>query len=133
MSTGPSEASIVRSIRRTLDKVPRCHHRKVHGSAYSSGEPDLDVVIAGHAVKIEVKRPGEKPTAQQALTLRKWGKAGAIAFVATSADEVVETLADSGIDDVLDALIDAGLVERAPAALPHREGVHAGARRISTL
>jgi len=59
--------------------------RKVHGNAYSSGEPDIDACVRGRAVKVEVKVPGRKPTAQQLARLRRAGWV-------TSLSELVELL-----------------------------------------
>jgi len=53
--------------------------RKVHGGSFQSGEPDLDIVLRGRAVKIELKAPGKKPTARQEHVLREWSEAGAVA------------------------------------------------------
>ena len=63
------------------------HARKVHGSRYSSGEPDIDACINGRSVKIEVKVPGKVPTPQQMARLRKWESAGALCGWATSVEE----------------------------------------------
>ena len=67
--------------------------RKVHGSGYSSGEPDIDAVWGGRSVKIEAKMPGREPTAQQMARLRKWEEHGALAGWATSVEEVQQLLA----------------------------------------
>jgi len=66
--------------------------RKVHGNAYSSGEPDIDACVRGRAVKVEVKVPGRKPTAQQLARLRRWQEAQALAGWVTSLSELVELL-----------------------------------------
>jgi hypothetical protein len=62
--------------------------RKVHGNAFSSGEPDIDAVLNGRSVKIEVKVPGKYPTTQQLARLRTWETAGSLAGWVTSVEEV---------------------------------------------
>jgi hypothetical protein len=62
--------------------------RKVHGSGYSSGEPDIDAVMFGRSCKVEVKMPGKEPTAQQMARLRRWEDHGALAGWTTSVEEL---------------------------------------------
>jgi hypothetical protein len=62
--------------------------RKVHGSRYSIGEPDIDCVIWGVPLKVEVKVPGGKPTGLQRKRLEDWRAAGAVAGVVTSLEEL---------------------------------------------
>lgn len=59
-----------------------------------AGLPDIIGVQnkTGKMVGIEVKRPGKKPTDLQAQTLKELQDFGAIAFVATSVDEVQKKL-----------------------------------------
>ena len=47
---------------------------------------------SGRFLAIEVKRPGGKPTLEQAAFLATVRKAGGIAFVATSCDDVIREL-----------------------------------------
>jgi hypothetical protein len=54
------------------------------------GNPDIVGCIGSRAVVIEVKRPGESPTENQRAHLRKWGRAGALAFWT---DSVVDAMA----------------------------------------
>lgn len=63
---------------------------KTHGSGVISGEPDLLVAFPpwGFLVCIEVKKPGGVASAQQLIRIKQWQRAGAIAFVAESVEEV---------------------------------------------
>lgn len=83
------ESSIVAACLKRLNKLEGVHARKVRGSAYSSGEPDLDIVAAGRSVKLEVKVPGEVATKLQDRVMAQWCKAGAVCAVVTSADAAV--------------------------------------------
>jgi hypothetical protein len=69
--------------------------RKVHGNAFqTAGIPDVDAVIFGRSVRIEVKRPGEVPTELQNRVLAELERAGAFVTVATSLDEGLEFVKD---------------------------------------
>lgn len=71
---------------------------KQHGSAFTTvGTPDVLGCVAGRMVAVEVKRPGGRPTAAQVAQLAKWRRAGALALVATSADEVRAALEEAGL------------------------------------
>ena len=87
-----SEKAVVNSIKRYLDKLPECYIIKTHGSVYGAGQPDLLGCYQGRTLALEVKRPGEKPTALQQAVLKKWEAAGAIAAVVRSAEDVRELL-----------------------------------------
>jgi len=96
----PLESSIARAIVRYLRSLPEAHARRVHGGAYgSAGEPDVDAVVSGRAVKVEVKRPSQRSrvTPLQRAALRRWEKAGAVAIVACSVDEVRDVLRGEGL------------------------------------
>jgi hypothetical protein len=81
------ETRLVNRIIRWLNDQPSTRARKGHGSVYQTGEPDVDAVVCGRAVKLEVKLPGEEPTALQARVLALWEAAGAVVGVVTSLDE----------------------------------------------
>lgn len=68
--------------------------RKVHGSQFgNAGEPDVDAVVRGRAVKLECKAPdGGKPTAVQVGAMKRWAKAGALTGWFTNVDHVQEIL-----------------------------------------
>ena len=89
----PLEKTITNNILKYLNGLPDCRARKIPGGMYGGGWPDIIAVIEGQAVFIEVKRPGlgkkSHPTPLQQAELDKWHEAGAIAFTATSVDDVV--------------------------------------------
>jgi len=98
----PTESSIVASILKRLNTISGVRAVKRHGSPFSrKGEPDIDCVVRtkvricgaavsvcfGVSVKLEVKRPGEKPTAIQELEMQKWRDVGCVVAVVSSAIE----------------------------------------------
>jgi len=67
--------------------------QKFHGSQYSSGgEPDIDACVDGRSVKVEVKRPGNRPTPRQYHAMRRWEAAGALTGWVTSVADLQELL-----------------------------------------
>jgi hypothetical protein len=63
--------------------------KKVHGSGMSRrGEPDLDVVVCGHAMKIEIKAGANDTTPMQEHRLSQWATAGATVGVIHSVNEL---------------------------------------------
>lgn len=95
------EKDLRRKMVKRLEEVPGCRVRVVHGGPHqSAGEPDLDAVICGVPLKIEVKLPGNKPTKLQAHVIDEWRAAGAVAGWADSMDTlealIEEALARSG-------------------------------------
>lgn len=74
-----SEADIVEDVLTYLRGLPGSYARKVHGGAYGNkGEPDIDACVRGRAVKLEAKRPGEKPDPAQSGAMKRWSMAGAL-------------------------------------------------------
>lgn len=90
MPQAPLEASIVKSILKYLNGLDRCCARKVYsGGMTGRGEPDIDCVINGRSVKLEVKRPGGPgPTKLQSSCMDKWSSVGAVVSVVRSVDDV---------------------------------------------
>lgn len=89
----PLEKDIVKKIRAHLDKQD-IWNVKIHGSAFQHiGLPDLICIVHGRFVGLEVKRPkvGRITTLQQAM-MEKIRKAGGIAEVVTSVDDVRKVL-----------------------------------------
>lgn len=84
----PLEKTITQSIIRYLNKLPCCYARKIHGSRYTAGFPDIICVREGMPVWIEVKRPGKKPTQLQVIELEKWRECGSLTMIAYSVDDV---------------------------------------------
>jgi len=52
------------------------------------GEPDLDVVVCGHSLKIELKAGNNKATPIQEHRLSQWAKAGATVGVIRTVNEL---------------------------------------------
>lgn len=63
-------------------------HVVVLGPMNGTGEPELTGTIAGWSFAIELKKPGEVPTAIQRATLRLWSLAGAVTAVADNLSTV---------------------------------------------
>jgi hypothetical protein len=83
------EAKITERALTWLNAQPRCYAWKLHtGPMGEGGHPDIDGCIAGRSIKIEMKRPGEKPTRRQMGRLLRWRQAGALVGWATSVEEV---------------------------------------------
>lgn len=88
-----TERVIVKAILAYLNGLPGCIARKRWGGGMGvAGDPDVDACVRGRSVQLEVKRPGEKPTALQVKRLGEWKQAGAVAAVVTSVAEVRELL-----------------------------------------
>ena len=98
-SKKPDESVVVRKILKYLNSLDKCRARKVHGSAYSGGEPDIDCCLNGRSIKIEVKKPGEKvgENGLQKKILQEWSEAGAVSFWVTSVEEVKDRLLKEGL------------------------------------
>ena len=88
----PKENTYQRKILRALEReFPTGRWRKnAAGFGQASGEPDVDGVLDGRFIAIEVKRPLiGKLTALQRKAIREIRAAGGCAMVASYADEVV--------------------------------------------
>jgi hypothetical protein len=84
-----SERAIVKAILTYLNSLPGCLARKRWGGGMgAAGDPDITGCIFGRHFELEVKRPGEQPTALQARRLREWAAAGSLAATVTSVAEV---------------------------------------------
>lgn len=84
------EASLVDRIERYLKRQPGCLVRKTHGSAYSAGVADLIGCLKGRYFEIEVKRPGEQPTALQLRGLEDVRKAGGYGMWTDCYEDIVQ-------------------------------------------
>lgn len=89
------EVSLVDRIERFLRRQPRCWVRKTHGSGYTAGLPDLIGCLRGRFFAIEVKRPGEQPTALQARELSNIRQAYGFALWVDTYDAVVDFVRDA--------------------------------------
>lgn len=87
------EADIVKAIMRFLKTLPNCFAWKEHGGMYgTAGIPDIIACIDGKFYGFEVKTDIGKPTKLQEFTIRKINKAGGIAVVVRSVDDVKSIL-----------------------------------------
>ncbi|WP_167958535.1 VRR-NUC domain-containing protein [Anaerosporobacter faecicola] len=87
------EADIVKAIMKFLKTLPNCFAWKEHGGMYgTAGIPDIIACIDGKFYGFEVKTDIGKPTKLQESTIRKINKAGGIAVVVRSVDEVKSIL-----------------------------------------
>lgn len=78
--------------------MPSCYAEKVAGDGRRSGKPDIDACLRGRALKLEAKRPKiGKPTKLQLANLDRWRKAGAVAEIVTSVDDVKQILEREGL------------------------------------
>lgn len=63
-----------------------------------TGTPDIiGVIPGGRALYVEVKRPGKKPRPSQVQVMDEYKYFGAVVCVATSVDELQETLRKEGV------------------------------------
>lgn len=94
------EAAIVKKIRDHLKAQHNTLCFKHHGGPYSEvGVADLICVMpGGHALYLEIKQPGKKPSPAQVEFLKRYKEQGAITGVATSIDDVENILESSGLD-----------------------------------
>jgi hypothetical protein len=96
MTTQP-ESRIVAAILEALRRRRGVVAWKIHGGPFqAAGIPDILGCYDGRFFGIEVKQPGGKATALQALTLRRIADAGGLAGVACSVDEARAILESGG-------------------------------------
>ena len=91
MKSGCRESSLVAEILRALRALPGVVVRKRHGSTWGvAGDPDLYGSIHSRHFEIEVKRPGDRPTALQQARLKQWAATGALVGVARSVEDALD-------------------------------------------
>lgn len=84
----PKESTIVAAVLKYL-RARGYWAAKLHGGPYQmAGLPDVLAIKGGLATWVEVKRPGEKPTAIQESMMRTLANAGSIVIVATSIEDL---------------------------------------------
>lgn len=84
-----SETEITKECLGWLNTQPFTYAWKLHTSAFGEGgHPDIDGCANGRSIKIEMKKPGEKPDSRQMGRLKAWRAAGALVGWASSLDEV---------------------------------------------
>ncbi len=93
------EARIVNKILSELNAIPKCKAEKNHGTQFGKPKLDISGALNGMAFHIEVKVPGNKPTARQWQVIKDWQKVGVRAGWATNVDEalgIIEPLRGMG-------------------------------------
>ena len=87
------ESQLVQNIRKYLGTLPKCFFWKEHGGQYgTAGIPDIIVCYKGRFIALEVKIGSNQPTRLQAATIEQIRRAGGIAVVVSSVDEVKEIM-----------------------------------------
>ena len=96
------EKTITKRCLKWARKIPNSKFYKRKGSAYNKGEPDISGCVQGIRIEIEMKSPGNEPTALQASKIKEWTEAGAISGWTDSEEgfirEVVNGLEVRGIN-----------------------------------
>ncbi len=83
------ESTIVARIMKAIrQRYPTAYVRKI-SDRFTRGIPDIVACVRGHAIFIEVKKPGGKLSAIQRKELREIDKAAGHACVAASVDDVM--------------------------------------------
>ena len=88
------EADIVRAILTHLRSLDGCFCWKEHGGPYgTNGIPDIICCYRGRFVAFEVKTEEGRPSRLQDAVIRKINRAGGLALVVRSVEEVKAALA----------------------------------------
>lgn len=66
--------------------------KKVHGSAFGRGWPDLIVITRLGTFFVEVKTPKKRPTLLQSVTMSKIRNAGGTAFWTDSVEHLITSI-----------------------------------------
>ena len=91
--TKMKEAQLIQNIRKYLTTLPECFFWKEHGGQYgTAGIPDIIVCYRGRFIALEAKVGKNQPTRLQAATIDQIKRAGGIACVVRSVDEIKEIL-----------------------------------------
>lgn len=87
------ETDITKKIMNHLKSRPYCWAFKTHGGIMqAAGIPDVIACFKGRFVGLEVKRPGNKPTLLQKVTLDLINKAGGTGAVVYSLEDAIRIL-----------------------------------------
>lgn len=105
-----SETEITRECITWLKAQPGTYAWKLHTGPMSSEtkHPDIDGCTNGRSIKIEMKRPGERPDKGQMARLLQWRAAGALVGWATSVEEVRAIFANADNPDYVNPLTGPG-------------------------
>ena len=94
MASKPETKIVKKCMTLLKDKYPGFYF-KTHGGPYQkAGLPDIVGVYQGKFIGIEIKCPGKEDTLTdlQKKTLEKISKAGGVAFMATSPQQIAEIM-----------------------------------------
>lgn len=84
-----SESDLTREAIDWLNSRPGTYAWKLHTTGVGEGgHPDIDGCSNGRSIKIEMKRPGERPTSRQVARMTRWAEAGALTGWAQNLDHV---------------------------------------------
>jgi hypothetical protein len=128
MPRQPEGKIVAKIIKRIEERGGRAF--KIQGSESSFQEigiPDILACYQGAFLGLEVKQPGEKPSAAQRHVLREIEAAGGVAAVVTSVEEA-DTLLDGVIDRSVVAWI-AGFFDGEGSIIRHRRAGMAHTRK----
>jgi Holliday junction resolvase len=89
---GPTEKEIVNEIRELLRFLNIFHWKVFTGPTNLPGIADILGCYKGRFLAIEVKRKGQNPTELQQAFIDQIQRAGGLAFVARSSDDVIDGL-----------------------------------------
>lgn len=91
------EKTVVNNISTYLKTIPDCFFWKEHGGMYgTAGIPDIIACVKGRFYGFEVKTETGTATELQKATLRKINKAGGVAVIVRSVDDVRHALISYG-------------------------------------
>lgn len=90
----PLETSITDSILDYLNGLDTCIAEKTMGNAFQFGRADINGCWKGRSFRIEVKTPdhGNKASAAQKISLKRWKRAGALCMVVYTLAEVKKVI-----------------------------------------
>lgn len=94
------EGKVKAAVKKYLNTLPGCwHYSPMQNGMGITGLPDIVAVINGRFVGIECKAPGKEKntTANQDRVLDAIRRAGGVAFVASSVEQVVSVFSDRSI------------------------------------
>lgn len=94
------ETERTKDVLEWMNAQPGVYAFKKHtGAQGEGGHPDIFACRNGRMVLVEMKKPGEEPTARQYERLRAWRKAGAAVCWATDVDHVQQLFARIDVDE----------------------------------
>ena len=87
------ESQLILNILKYLATIPGCFYWKEHGGQYgTAGIPDIIVCHKGKFIALEAKVGRNQPTRLQAAPIEQIRRAGGVAAVVRSVDEVKEIM-----------------------------------------